>query len=99
MDGAGVTRFRLHVHRQALHSADPKKWYVHLDAWGPDPQAFVDVFVTVASWTVVALEGGCGCAQAWIEGLVDEDQFDYSADGNELYIGAGARELAQRAKA
>lgn len=79
------TNFKLHVHRVALHSADPRKWYAHIDAWGPEPRAFVNVYCTVPTRTEVNLERGCGCAQAWIAGDVPVSDIRYDADN--LYLG------------
>ena len=86
------TGFKIHVHRQALHSPEPKKWYVHLDGWGPDPQAFTEYSCTVPTRSRVDLEKGCGCAQAWVEGSVSVDQVTFSEDGNVIFIGSGAKE-------
>lgn len=82
-----LTDFKVHVHRQALHSADPKKWYAHIGTWGADPRAFVDIEMNVPTTCVVNLESGCGCAQAWIAGHVPTDEVTWSDDFNTLYLG------------
>lgn len=90
-----MSDFKLHVHRLALHDeSKPKKWYVHVDAWGPEPYAFVDCVVRVPMRTVIDLKRGDrpdhpeqSCAQAWLEGQVDDDAISYSEDGMVLFLG------------
>lgn len=94
-----TTTFRVHVHRLALHSADPLKWYVHLDAWGPDPIAFRDVRIEVPCRTAyggladqnavgVTQVEPCGCANAWLEGEVELNDWRYEDDGAVFVIGS-----------
>lgn len=87
------TSFKIHVHRANLHDASkPKKWYVHLDAWGPNPYEFKRIVCNVP---VKTIEGGladvpgptCGCANAWLEGVVEVSEVSYLDQGDGLQLG------------
>lgn len=84
-----MTNFKVHLHRPALlDPKQPKKWYAHVDIWGDQPRAYVNVFVNVPSRTAFAdgiTRGSCGCAQAWMEGEVDPA--DVHEEGDVLYLG------------
>lgn len=79
-----TTRFRVHPHRNLLRTEEPRKWAVHVESWGFDPKAsekpeleiwverpFREVIINVSVRSVVKIDPGCGCAIAFMEGVVD----------------------------
>lgn len=96
--GIALTDFKIHVHRANLHNpAHLKKWYAHIEAWGPDPRDFRDIQVNVPCTTVTELNTtdfpgmGCGCAQAYLVGKVPLSEIQFSPDYMTLTLGKAVK--------
>lgn len=88
-----LVTFKVHVHRQALHSPEKRKWWLH---FGDQKVQVVDCIIRVPCQSVVDLERGdtgdvsTACAQAWLEGHVEPNDVTFSEDGTIVYVGAAA---------